>query len=74
MQSTANTIGELLNLPLTNEEENHLVKYLQNSGDVSGKKLVVLYYLQQSRLIDAISTNGIQKVRRASQMTPQFNQ
>ena len=49
----ANTFDELLHLTLRPEEMEHIVSYLKTVNKPLSHDLLVLHYLQQSRVIDA---------------------
>ena len=50
----ANRIDQLLHLTLKPEETAHIVSYLKTVNMPSSHDLLVLHYLQQSKVIDAI--------------------
>lgn len=60
--SIANSMEQLLQLSLTAEEERHLVDFLKNSDSPLMRDLLVLYYLQQSKIVDAIQLNSYHKL------------
>ena len=49
----ANRIDELLHLTLRREEMEHIVAYLKTANNPLSHDLLVLHYLQQSRLTEA---------------------
>ena len=49
----ANQIDQLLHLTLKPEETKHIVSYLKSVNKPLSHDLLVLHYLQQSKLIDA---------------------
>ncbi|KAL4221649.1 Protein ELYS [Mactra antiquata] len=51
------TVGRLLQLPLTNEEEKFLVDYLLDSSEPHSQELLVMHYLQRARFVEAIQLN-----------------
>ena len=51
-------MDKLLQLPLEEDEEKHLVEYLQTSQEPHSGELLVMYYLQRSRYIEAIRANS----------------
>ncbi|XP_053388685.1 protein ELYS-like, partial [Mercenaria mercenaria] len=51
------TVGRLLQLPLTNEEETTLVDYLLDSSEPHSQELLVMHYLQRARFVEAIQLN-----------------
>jgi hypothetical protein len=59
---SANSMEHLLQLSLTAEEERHLVDYLKNGDSPFTRDLLVLYYLQHSKIVDAIRINSYHKM------------
>ncbi|KAG1684091.1 Protein ELYS [Nymphon striatum] len=55
-QQTKN-VGKLLQLPISTYEEEILLKYLAECSDPLSQELLVMYYLQKGRIIEAISLN-----------------
>ena len=55
---TAKSVDQLLQLPFTEDEEHHLVSYLRTSSELSAQELLVMYYLQRSRFVEAIRLNN----------------
>lgn len=55
---SAKTMDQLLQLPLSPEEERHLVEYLETSQDAQSMELLTMHYLQQSCYIEAIRCNA----------------
>ncbi|XP_033763311.1 protein ELYS-like isoform X2 [Pecten maximus] len=51
------TMDQLLQLPLTDAEEHHLVKYLTESSEPHSQEVLVLHYLQRARYVEAIQLN-----------------
>ncbi|XP_060555912.1 protein ELYS-like [Ruditapes philippinarum] len=51
------TLGRLLQLPLSNEEETILVDYLLASSEPHSQELLVMHYLQRARFVEAIQLN-----------------
>ena len=58
----AQRLSELLQLPMHKNEEQQLEQYLQHKAGTTGPELLVLYYLQRSRIVDAIRLNSALKV------------
>ena len=54
---TAKTVDQLLQLPFGGEEERHLVEYLKNSSEGRSQELLVMYYLQRAKFVEAIRLN-----------------
>ena len=54
----AKMVDQLLQMPLSEEEERHLVEYLKTSRESNSSELLVMYYLQRSRFIEAIRLNN----------------
>ncbi len=52
------TIDQLLHMPFSEEEEKHLVSHLKTSEGVKSQELLVLYYLQRARYIEAAQLNN----------------
>ena len=55
----ANTFDELLHLTLRPEEMEHIVSYLKTVNKPLSHDLLVLHYLQQSKLIDAVQLESM---------------
>lgn len=53
----AKSIGRLLQLPLSLFEEETLLKHLANCSDLISQELLVMYYLQKSRILEAFTLN-----------------
>ncbi|XP_060062460.1 protein ELYS-like [Ylistrum balloti] len=51
------TMDQLLQLPLTEAEEHHLVRYLTESSEPHSQEVLVLHYLQRARYVEAIQLN-----------------
>ena len=50
-------MNQLLKLPLTELEEKWLENYLLSSMESHSEELLVMYYLQRARFVDAIRLN-----------------
>ena len=53
----AKTVGQLLQLPLTEDEETSLIQYLNDSKEPHSQEMLVLHYLQRARYVEAIHLN-----------------
>ncbi|XP_052102837.1 protein ELYS-like isoform X2 [Mytilus californianus] len=51
------TMDQLLQLPLTENEERQLIRYLTDSKEPHSLELLVLHYLQRARYVEAIQLN-----------------
>ncbi|XP_071147698.1 protein ELYS-like isoform X2 [Mytilus edulis] len=51
------TMDQLLQLPLTQNEERQLIRYLTDSKEPHSLELLVLHYLQRARYVEAIQLN-----------------
>lgn len=60
---TAKTVDKLLQLSLDGVEERHLVQYLKESTEPNSLELLVMYYLQRARYVEAIRLNEKLKAR-----------
>ena len=67
---SAKMVDALLQLPLSDEEEKHLVEYLKTTHESGAAELLVLYYLQRSRFIEAIRLNSRLKHSSLSDLDP----
>ena len=54
----AHNVDQLLQLPFSADEESQLLTYLSTNHDPVSHELLVMYYLQRSRFIDAIRFNA----------------
>ncbi|XP_052284768.1 protein ELYS-like isoform X2 [Dreissena polymorpha] len=52
-----NTVDRLLQLHLSEEEERHLVTFLQDSSEPHSQELLVTHYLQRAKFVEAIQLN-----------------
>lgn len=52
------TVDQLLHLPFTETEEHHLVSYLRDSSEAISQELLVVYFLQRARFIEAVQQNA----------------
>ncbi|XP_064642421.1 protein ELYS-like isoform X2 [Lineus longissimus] len=57
------TVDKLLQLSLDGVEERHLVQYLKESTEPNSLELLVMYYLQRARYVEAIRLNEKLKAR-----------
>jgi len=55
----ANQIDQLLRLRLRPEETEHVVSYLKNAKTSQSHNLLMMHYLQQSKVIDAIQLESV---------------
>lgn len=67
----AKTVDQLLQLPLTDQEEKHLIEYLSTTTEAYGKELLVMYYLQRARYVEAIRLN--EKLKQAALVSWSMN-
>ncbi|XP_039251531.2 uncharacterized protein LOC120328998 isoform X1 [Styela clava] len=57
-------LDQLLKLPFSQSEEDMVIKYLQESNSAEATQILVLYYLQHSRYVDAIKLHSQNKHNR----------
>ncbi|XP_066297242.1 protein ELYS-like [Branchiostoma lanceolatum] len=55
------TVDKLLQLPFDDVEQKSLVKYLQDSPEPNSAELLLVFYLQRGRFVDAVRLNDLLK-------------
>jgi hypothetical protein len=51
-------IDQVLHLPFTPSEEQHVISYLCKSGSSANQELLVVYFLQCGRFVEAVQQNA----------------
>ena len=70
--SSAKNVDQLLQLPFSDSEEAQLLAYLSTNQDSVSQELLVMYYLQRSRFIEAIRLN--KRLRQSGGLTSEAQQ
>ena len=51
-------MDQLLQLPMTADEERHLLQHMRSSTEPHSDEVLVLHYFQRSRIIEALHHNS----------------